>query len=195
MRLKPLAAAMPALALAACVSFGAKVPPTLMSLTPAERLAPGTAMTGTDAQAIAVNLPTAPQSLVGLRVPVQASPTAVAYLKDAQWVEPPARLFRHLLAEVVEARTGRVVPDYRQPALAPATRLDGRLQAFGLDAASSSAVVTFDAVLARTGQDQVRTRRFEARVPVTAIDAANAPAALNQAANQVATEVADWIGR
>jgi cholesterol transport system auxiliary component len=33
------------------------------------------------------------------------------------------------------------------------------------------------------------------RVPVAAIDAVNAGPALGQAANQVAAEVADWVGR
>jgi cholesterol transport system auxiliary component len=192
---KPLLAAMLALPLAGCLSLGGKVPDRLMSLDAEAKVPAGTAFDGTDAQAIGVAVPSAPQSLATVRVPVQASPTAVAYLTDAQWVEPPTRLFRHLLAETIEARTGRVVPDYRQPALAPATRLDGRLQAFGLDAAGPSAVVIYDAVLSRTGEDRVRTRRFEARVPVAAIDAASAPQALNRAANQVAGEVADWIGR
>jgi cholesterol transport system auxiliary component len=41
----------------------------------------------------------------------------------------------------------------------------------------------------------VEKRRFEARVPVSAIDAASAGAALNDAANQVAVEVADWVGK
>jgi len=40
----------------------------------------------------------------------------------------------------------------------------------------------------------VVTRRFEARVPVAAIDRANAAPAVNAAANQVAIEVAGWIG-
>ena len=38
-------------------------------------------------------------------------------------------------------------------------------------------------------------RRFEARVPVSAIEPAPVGVALNQAANQVAAEVADWIGK
>jgi cholesterol transport system auxiliary component len=55
------------------------------------------------------------------------------------------------------------------------------------------AVLVYDAALAR-GADRVETRRFEARVPVAAVDAASAAPALNQAANQVADEVAAWIG-
>ena len=55
------------------------------------------------------------------------------------------------------------------------------------------AVLIYDAAVSR-GKDAVETRRFEARVPVAALDAASAPAALNQAANQVAAEVAAWVG-
>ena len=65
--------------------------------------------------------------------------------------------------------------------------------AFGLDADASEAVVIYDAILAR-GADAVESRRFEARVPVAAIDAASAPDALNRAANQVAVDVAAWVG-
>jgi cholesterol transport system auxiliary component len=55
------------------------------------------------------------------------------------------------------------------------------------------AVVVYDAALARSG-GAVETRRFAASVPVSAIDAPSAAAALNQAANQVASEIAAWIG-
>ena len=62
---------------------------------------------------------------------------------------------------------------------------------FGIDASPQQAVVVFDAVVAQ-GTD-IRTRRFEARVPVSAIEAQAVGTALNQAANQVAAEVADWV--
>jgi cholesterol transport system auxiliary component len=55
-------------------------------------------------------------------------------------------------------------------------------------------VATYDAALARRGGGVI-TRRFEARVPVAVADAANVSPALNQAANEVATQVAAWIGR
>jgi cholesterol transport system auxiliary component len=54
-------------------------------------------------------------------------------------------------------------------------------------------VVTYDASLVRAGKETVEKRRFEARVPVTAIDAATAGPAISQAANQVAVEVATWV--
>jgi cholesterol transport system auxiliary component len=46
------------------------------------------------------------------------------------------------------------------------------------------------------GSDAVfEKRRFEARVPVAKIDAEQAGPALSQAANQVAAQVADWVGK
>ena len=55
--------------------------------------------------------------------------------------------------------------------------------------------MTFDAALTRAGMQTVEKHRFEARVPVAAIDAPSAAAGINTAANTVATQVADWIGR
>ena len=74
-------------------------------------------------------------------------------------------------------------------------QLAGELRNFGVDARTNEAVVTFDASLVRETGKQVDKRRFEARVPMTAITPTAAASAINQAANQVASEVADWIGR
>jgi cholesterol transport system auxiliary component len=127
-------------------------------------------------------------------VPVQTSPTDLAYIVNAQWVEPPARLFARLLSDTVSAKTGRVVLG-AQSMLDPGARLSGELRAFGVEAGSLQAVVTYDAALTRKGGDVVEKRRFEARVPVSAIEPGPAGVAINQAANQVAAEVADWVGR
>ncbi len=180
------------LALAACISFGAKPPPTLMRLT-AEAQPSASSRTAPTAQAITVVPPSVAQELRTPRVPVRTGGTQVAYLENAQWVEVPNNLFARLLTETIAARTGRVVLDPKQFTFDPGQRLTGTLQAFGLQADTMEAVVVYDAALAR-GAEAVETRRFEARVPVAALDAASAPDALNRAANQVATEVAAWIG-
>lgn len=189
--LLPLAAALP---LAACLSFGAKPPPTLMSLAAETTVAVGAAHSTRATEGVSIAVPSAPQSLMTPRVAVQTSPTAIAYLKKAQWVDAPNKLFRNLLAEVVAAKTGRVVADNRNFSVAPDTRLNGRLLNFGLDAPSQNVVVTYDAALVRKEGGPVETRRFEARVPVTAQDGSSVALALNRAANQVAGEVAGWIG-
>ena len=187
-----LAATSAALLLAGC-SFGPKTPPVLMRLTPEQARPAGTTQTSSAAQTMTVVPPSIPQELRTARVPVRTGGTAVAYLKNAQWVETPDALFARLVGETISARSGRVVLDPRQFTLDPGMRLTGTLQSFGVDADTSEAVVIYDGVLAR-GADAVESRRFEARVPMPAVDAASAGPALNQAANRVAAEVAAWIG-
>ena len=191
-QMRPFLALAAALALSGCLSFGAKPPPTLMRLTSDAQ--PGTtSRTAGAGEAITVVPPSVPAELQTPRVPVRTGATQVAYVKDAQWVEAPNILFARLLSSTIAGRTGRVVLDPKQFTFDPGQRLTGTLQAFGLDADTNEAVLVYDAAISR-GKDSVETRRFEARVPVAALDAANAPAALNQAANQVATQVAAWVG-
>ncbi len=183
------------LPLAGCISFGAKPPPTLLTLTSVSSVPVGQNQDSATAKSITIQVPVVPQSLATARVPVQATPTSIAYVKDAQWAEPPARLFARLMSDTVAARTGLVVLSTVQSIGDPSAQLAGELRTFGLDAASHQAVVTFDASLTRAGKQTIEKRRFESRVPVAAIDAASSASGINQAANQVATEVADWIGR
>jgi cholesterol transport system auxiliary component len=186
-----LAAALP---LAGCISIGPKAPDHVLVLTPASPVQAGPARTATDAQAVTVAPLSAIPSLGTPRIMVANGAAGVAYVVKDRWAAPPAALFRGLLAETITARTGRVVPDPRVQSITPETRLSGQLTAFGLDAPSNAAVVTFDAILARAGRDQVEYRRFTARVPVGSQDGPTVGAAVNQAANQVAAEAADWIG-
>jgi len=183
-----------ALALSGCISFGAKPPPSLLTLSPQAPVPVGQPQTAAGST-ITVAVPAVPQTLAQPRVPVQATPTTVAYVKDAVWAEPPARLFARLLSDTLTTRVGRVVLTPAQSNLDPGAQLGGELRGFGLDATSREAVVTYDATLLRGGTRPVEKRRFEARVPVAVIDAPAAATALNQAANQVAVEVADWVGR
>ena len=194
MRVRPLAVALllPPL-LAGCIKFGSEPPPSLLRLTPAVAPDPQASRSGAIAQAIAVEPPSVPQELRTNRVPVRTGDTQVAYLKDAQWVEMPGAMFARLLSDTIAARTGRVVLDPDQLALEPGVRLTGQLQTFGIDADAMEATVVYDAALTRA-PGQVETRRFTARSPIAAVDVANAGPALNQAANQIAAEVAAWIG-
>ena len=183
------------LLLGGCLSFGGKTPETLLSLTADAAVPIGETVSSANAKSISITVPAVPQSLATARVPVQANNTSIAYLKDAAWVEPPQRLFARVLADTVSARTGRVVLSTAQSFSDPGARMSGELRNFGVDATTSEAVVTFDAALIRNGGQAVEKRRFEARVPVTEIAAAPVGVALNQGANRVAGEVADWVGR
>jgi cholesterol transport system auxiliary component len=182
-----------ALALAGCISFGKDPPPTLFNLTPARVAAAGTGATGTAAQAISVLEPQASARLDVLRVPVQVDDASVAYLQDAQWVEKPARLFTRLLEESIRAKGTRLVVDGSDAEYAAQTKLSGQLLDLGYDARSGSVVVRYNAVL-QLPDGQIRTRLFESTMPGVPATAGAVRPALNQAANDVAGQVADWVG-
>lgn len=182
-----------ALPLSACISFGAKPPPSLMTITSTAVSAAGPARNVNADDAIAIAVPAAPQAIATTRIPVSVGATAIAYVEKAAWVETPARLFQRVLSETVGARTGKIVLDPKQSALAPARQLSGQLLRFGIDEPTSEAVVVYDAVLSRNAGKTVVTRRFEARSKADSITAGPVGVALNKAANQVAGDVADWI--
>jgi cholesterol transport system auxiliary component len=184
-----------ALPLAGCISFGAEPPPSLLTVDATAQPQPGAAQTSAAAKSIVVQVPAVPTAIAGTRVPVQASETSIAYVKEAQWSEPPARLFARLLSDTLTASANMVVLSPAQSFSDPSATLSGELRRFGLDAGAREAVVVYDASLVRAGQTAVEKRRFEARVPVSTIDAASAGPAISQAANRVAGEVAAWVGR
>jgi cholesterol transport system auxiliary component len=182
-----------ALSLGACVSFGGKAPPSLLVLTPANSVANGTTKSGVSTDALIVLLPEASRSLDTNRVPVQIDDSSIAYLKDAVWADKPSRLMQSLLMETIAAKTGRLVLNETDAGGKAGQYLSGGLLAFGIDSAASEAVVIYDAVKLVRGQS-VEKKRFEARRPVTAVEAGPAGVALNAAANDVAAQVSDWIG-
>lgn len=183
------------LPLAACIRFGAEPPPALLVLTPAAPIAAGQTQDSSAARSITVQVPVVPQELAVTRVPVQSSPTTIAYVKEAQWVEPPARLFARLVSDTLTSRANMVVLSPRQGFTDPGAQLSGELREFGIDATRNEAVVVYDATLQRVNATTFEKRRFEAREPVTAIDANSVGPAINQAANTVAAAVADWVRR
>lgn len=180
-------------ALAGCISFGPDPPDQLLTLTPASMAPAGTGSTGEASDGLAVLEPGASQRLQVNRVPVMTSDSSLAYLEDAFWVERPAQLFRNLLAETIRARGNRLVVDTGELEYAASTQLSGQLVEMGYDAGTSSVVVRYDAVLALPG-GELRTRRFESSEAGLPPDVAAIGPALNRAANQVAREVADWVG-
>ena len=190
----PLAALALVIPLGGCISFGAKPPPSLLTLTATQQVPVGRPVSSATATSITILVPAVPQTLSGSRVPVQATATEVAYLKDAIWAEPPQRLFARLLSDTISAKTGRVVLSTAQSFSDPGARLSGELRNFGVDATTSEAVVTYDAALIRSEDKAVEKQRFEVRVPVSAILPQPVGVALDQAANTIAGQVADWVG-
>lgn len=192
MRARIAAAASALFCLAACMGGGA--PDQLLTLTPAQTRPAAQPRTAGQGEAITVATPTVPQALRTARVPVYVSDTVVQYLTDAVWVENPGPLFGRLLGETLAARTGRVVLDPAQYSHDPGTRLTGQLLRFGVDPGAMEVVVVYEAVIARGAAGGVTNNRFEARVPIAAITPEAVAPALNLAANQVADQVAAWVG-
>lgn len=189
-RMTRFAPALLLLALSGCISFGGKPPKVLLNLTPAHTAPAGPLAGGRDSAAIAVLEPSAELRLAVTRVPVQVSDSSVAYLKGATWVERPTHLIQHLIAETLRAKGGRPVVE-GDPGVV-GERLSGRLIDLGYDARTGSAVVRID-VTRQKGAGSLETRRFEQVVPGVPAEASAVGAALNQAANAVAGEVADWV--
>jgi cholesterol transport system auxiliary component len=186
------AAALASLALSGCISFGPKPPDNLFRLTPAEVAPAGATASGSLTDAIAVLDLEADRSLDVMRVPVTVDASNVAYLKDALWLERPSRQFRSLLAETLRARTGRLVVEGGDFEVTGKTLIGGRLLQMGYDAPSGSVVVRFDAMRSEA-KGRIESRRFEARVSGIEPKAVAVGPALNQAANDVARQVADWL--
>ncbi len=182
-----------ALLLTGCISFGGKAPPSLLNLTAETAPAANSARSGSAQTALTIVIPSVPQKLRTPRVPVETGGTQIAYLKDAQWVEPPARLFQRLLTETLSAGGQRLVLTETELITGPGELLSGDLLNFGVDADSGQAVVTYQAIRLTNDGSTISQRRFEAREAVGDLTPANAGAALNRAANRVAGEVAQWM--
>ncbi|MCW0199610.1 ABC-type transport auxiliary lipoprotein family protein [Sphingopyxis sp.] len=184
-----------AVTLSGCIGLGGKTPPFLLTLDADAAPTAGTARTASDAATLTILIPTAPQKLRTPRIPVQQDDASVAYVKDAQWVEAPQRLFQRLVSETVAARTARVVLDEGQYLTAPGEQLAGQLMDFGVDARANEAVVVYQAMLVSAGGKSVTQRRFEAREPIAGkVEAKPVGEALTRAANKVAVDVAGWLG-
>jgi cholesterol transport system auxiliary component len=187
-----LVVALATVSLSACFG-GKKVPPTLLTLTSAAPAPASISRAAAPGEALTIDVPVVPKELASTRVPALVGPTAVAYIKDLLWVESPDKLFQDLLQETTMRTTGRVVLDPRQSSLDPGLTLSGSLTRFGYDTQTGAVVVRYDGALSTQGGTRVETRRFEASVPADGTAATVGPA-LNAAANQVANEVAKWIG-
>jgi len=179
--------------LTGCVSLGsAEAPPSLLTLTADTSVSAGTLRSGKRTDALVILLPETPRKLNTARIPVQVSSSSIAYLKDAVWADKPAKLWQELLAETIAARTNRLILNNIDAGGKEKSQLSGILIEFGIDAASNEAVIVYDAVKHRDSQS-VEKKRFEIRKSVYAIEAAAAGEVLNEAANELAKEVSDWV--
>jgi cholesterol transport system auxiliary component len=184
-----------ALALSACVNLGGgKPPPFLLTLDAKALPAAGATRSTAEARPLTILVPASPQKLRTPRIPVQQSDGAVAYIVGAQWVDAPQRLFQRLIADTLGAKTSRLVVDDMAGLTVPGEELGGQLLEFGVDARTGQAVVVFQAMVIDGGGKTLRQQRFMAQAPVALVDGPGAAKALNTAANQVAADVAAWVG-
>ena len=172
---------------------GGKTPTTLLTLTPDAPDPQQIQRTANAGQAVTIATPIVAKELRTPRIPVQVTPTDVQYVADAQWIDTPDRLFQGLVSETVRRTTNRVVLTDGQASLDPGLTVGGVLQRFGYDAQTGQVIVQYDGALSTDGGTRVESRRFTATAPSDGTAATVGPA-LNRAANQVATEVARWIG-
>jgi cholesterol transport system auxiliary component len=196
MKLRLLISVFAAASLAGCAGLlggGAKVPPTLQTLTP-EAADPGAVARNASAgQTVTIATPIISSQLRSLRVPAQVSPTDVQYVTNLQWVDTPDKLFQGLVEETVRRTTNRVVVNPSQTGLDPGIVVQGELERFGYDARSGQVVVAYNASMSSPDGGQVQTKRFVASEAADGTGPSVGPA-LNRAANEVAQQVAQWIG-
>ena len=159
---------------------GGKAPKNLITLSSTAPDPGPIARSGNAAESVTIEAPVIAKEIRTTRVAAQVGSTTVAYIKD-------------LLGETVLRTTNRVVLDPQQSNLDPGLMVTGRLTNFGYDGSQGTAFVRYDAALSTAGGTRVETRRFEARAPADGTAATVGPA-LNQAANEVAVQVASWIG-
>ncbi|MEO0500786.1 MAG: ABC-type transport auxiliary lipoprotein family protein [Pseudomonadota bacterium] len=183
------------LALGACgplVQIGGNAKPADSLLTLTSSVETPTTL---DGGPVLIVLPSVPGALRTTRIPVIVEDNELQYLVAASWIEQPNFLFHRVLADTVEARTGRPALDEGNVDVLPALRLSGKLMNFGLDArAAPQVIVRYDAVLTSIETGLVGTRRFEATEPVSAETGPVVAQALGVATNRITADIADWIG-
>lgn len=184
-----------ALLVSGCIRIGAEPPEQLLSLRTNASPQGGQTFDAAAEQSIAVMPPLTPRAFDNARVAVRADATSFAYVKGAVWADTPRRMFGALLADTIAAQTGRLVVNPAQFSRPSNMQLTGALVDFSIDARAMQAVVTYDATLVSATDPVVKRRRFTATAPVTRIDASSVAAPLSAAANDVARQVADWIGK
>ncbi len=181
------------LGLTGCVNLTPKAPPSMLVLTADNNVAGGASHSAAVKDALVILAPEVPRKLDTNRLPVQVDASNIAYIKNAIWADKPAQMMQALLTEIIAAKTQRLVLNQAEAAGKAEHILSGSLLEFGIDANRQEAVVIYDAVKLRRGQI-IEKRRFEARQPVSEIVAQPAGAALNRAANKVASDIAEWVG-
>ncbi len=189
------AMAMAALSLSGCLSLGAKPPPSLIRLTAAERPGADAGQPIAAGRTVTVMIPHGPVEFSLPRIAVRSAGSRLSYIKNAAFADQPYRLIAGVFGEVIQARTGRPTLDGRNYHIAPGIRIVTQIDDFSIDTDRRQANLVVDVIRQAADGKTVTTRRFEGHAPVAAITSDGVAPALDQAVNQVAAAIADWIGQ
>jgi cholesterol transport system auxiliary component len=144
---------------------------------------------------VVVEAPLPAASLRTLRIPVVTGDTSLAWLKDAQWLEPPARQFQGLLLDMLSAQPGLAALDARLHSGPAQLRLAGSLDSLGVDVRNPArpvARVRYTAVLSGARGVLVATAPFDAARPVDPASPESVVRGLSEAAQEAARAAALW---
>lgn len=192
-------------ALAVCLSgcgplvqFGSdEAPAPLFSLRASSR----------EAQKLALPSPllvSEPEPIAELRPPriaVFTSTTGVSYLPQSRWVDPPARLVARLLEERIRDSSSGLVLGPRQFEVSYDHRLISRLTDFNIVVREGRHIarVGLEASLLSSPQSLkpavqvVQTTKLTAERDLSSLDPKYVTESLNDAANDVATQLVMWL--
>ena len=143
---------------------------------------------------LAINEPVTVQALDSDRIIIKDTAGSISFLPNGQWADRLPRLVQARVIQTFENasyigrvnRPGdRIVSDHQ---------LNIEIRDFQIDSGTGEAVVSLSVKLIndRTGR-VMSARLFSARVPASAIEAATAAPALDQALSQVMSEIVRWV--
>jgi cholesterol transport system auxiliary component len=176
-----------ALLLGAC---GSGAVPTTFDLT----ALPGAARSGGARRSIVVAEPVGLQPFEADRIIVREPGGAVSYLGGGQWADRLPRLVQTRVIQSLENANRLKSVSRPGDKVAADTVLITELRAFDINAGTREAVVDLSAKLVQESSGTVVAAKvFQARVPVTAVNAAVAANGLDRALSLVLADLVRWI--
>ncbi|WP_230530811.1 ABC-type transport auxiliary lipoprotein family protein [Microvirga roseola] len=190
-RARPLLRIAPVLVLAAVTAACSSTPaPTTYDLS-----ATTTRIRGAAGVQIAVAEPTAVQPLTSEQIIVKDASGAIAALGGSQWADDLPSMIQARLVTTFENSSQSIGVVLPSSGTDVDVRLLSNLRSFQIMTPSNEAEVEIAAKIVsdQTGRI-INSRIFRARLPVAAIDAANATTALNEALQVVMADIVRWVG-
>jgi cholesterol transport system auxiliary component len=136
--------------------------------------------------------PVASSPVDGDRIAVRSGPSAVAVVKDAQWVERLPRLLQSRLIQAFE--NARLLRSVSRPGdgITPDYALTWEIRRFEMDATTGKAVVELSVKVLTPGGRVIAAQIFSAQAPGDPGNGAAASLALDAASNNVLRQIVAW---